>query len=324
MSAIQSEGTRRHARRTAAARHVHAPVGAVVPAALREPRSSRLSSASRRRASWPTTSSGSRAWRTQDVGRYRAALDDLRRTHEPMSVEYRVTAGDGREVWVRDVGVVAREDDGELYVHGYLTRRHAGEDARARAGRGARPGRGVLPRLAGRARHHRCRGTLPPSQRRTRADERRRPLRASSGRTLAEIAPADRGGRRSAPRPRSSAPACRSTSDWSSRSIARRRAPRDARVLLPDRDGGRDAVRPHRHRHHRAAARRGGPGAAEQQYRRLIEQLPLVTYVTESSPRTGRRSSARRSRSSSATRSRSWLDDVQLWDRIVHPDDLRS
>ena len=57
----------------------------------------------------------------EDVGGYRAALEHLRATHEPMSVEYRVTAGDGREVWVRDVAVVAREDDGELYIHGYLS-----------------------------------------------------------------------------------------------------------------------------------------------------------------------------------------------------------
>src|SRR6478609_4408349 len=57
----------------------------------------------------------------EDVGRYRVALEHLRATHEPKSHEYRVTAGDGRAVWVRDVAGPAREDDGELYIHGYLS-----------------------------------------------------------------------------------------------------------------------------------------------------------------------------------------------------------
>ena len=64
-----------------------------------------------------------------DLPRFRAALESLCRTHDPMSVEYRVTAGDGREVWVRDVAVVAREDDAAPCIHGYLTRRHAREGA---------------------------------------------------------------------------------------------------------------------------------------------------------------------------------------------------
>src|SRR5437899_5380868 len=62
-------------------------------------------------------------WRMapQDLPRFLAAFDELRETHGQMSVEYRVTARDGREVWVRDIGVVDRDDDGEFYVHGYLT-----------------------------------------------------------------------------------------------------------------------------------------------------------------------------------------------------------
>jgi len=57
----------------------------------------------------------------QDHPRFLAAFEELRETRGQMSVEYRVTAADGREVWVRDVGVVDRDDDGELYVHGHLT-----------------------------------------------------------------------------------------------------------------------------------------------------------------------------------------------------------
>ena len=42
-----------------------------------------------------------------DRPRVLAALARLRETHEQMCVEYRVTASDAREVWVRDVAVVA-------------------------------------------------------------------------------------------------------------------------------------------------------------------------------------------------------------------------
>ena len=108
----------------------------------------------------------------EDVGGYRAALEHIRATHEPMSVEYRVTAGDGREVWVRDVAVVARERRRRALHPRVSQRRHAREDARARARCGARAGGGVLPRLAGRPRHHRRGRALHPRQRRTGAHER--------------------------------------------------------------------------------------------------------------------------------------------------------
>ena len=43
------------------------------------------------------------------------------RTHDPLSLEYRLVARDGRVAWVRDDGVVVLGDDGEpLYLQGYL------------------------------------------------------------------------------------------------------------------------------------------------------------------------------------------------------------
>jgi diguanylate cyclase (GGDEF)-like protein/PAS domain S-box-containing protein len=43
------------------------------------------------------------------------------RTHEPLSVEYRLLARDGSVVWIRDEGVVVLDDDGEpVYLQGYL------------------------------------------------------------------------------------------------------------------------------------------------------------------------------------------------------------
>ena len=56
-----------------------------------------------------------------DLPRFLAAFQRMRDTHEPMSVEYRVGARDAREVWVRDFGMVAQDDDGRALVHGYLT-----------------------------------------------------------------------------------------------------------------------------------------------------------------------------------------------------------
>ena len=57
----------------------------------------------------------------QDLPRFLTAFGELRESHGQMSVEYRVMTGAGREVWVRDVGIVHRAEDGEFYVHGYLT-----------------------------------------------------------------------------------------------------------------------------------------------------------------------------------------------------------
>jgi PAS domain S-box-containing protein len=57
----------------------------------------------------------------QDLPRFLAAFDELRESQGQMSVEYRVTTRAGREVWVRDVGIVHRAEDGAFYVHGYLT-----------------------------------------------------------------------------------------------------------------------------------------------------------------------------------------------------------
>src|ERR1700693_513460 len=50
----------------------------------------------------------------QDLPRFLSAFDELRQSHGQMFVEYRVTTRDGREVWVRDVGIVHRAEDGEF------------------------------------------------------------------------------------------------------------------------------------------------------------------------------------------------------------------
>ncbi len=56
-----------------------------------------------------------------DRERFEAACDAVRSTGEQVSVEYRLRAQDGREVWVRDVAVVAVGEDGVSTVQGFLT-----------------------------------------------------------------------------------------------------------------------------------------------------------------------------------------------------------
>ncbi len=56
-----------------------------------------------------------------DRDRVLSAHARTHRTHEPLSLEYRLIARDGAVVWVRDDGVVVLGDDGEpLYLQGYL------------------------------------------------------------------------------------------------------------------------------------------------------------------------------------------------------------
>ena len=56
-----------------------------------------------------------------DRERVLAAHARTHRTHEPLSLEYRLMARSGSVVWVRDEGVIVLGDDGEpLYLQGYL------------------------------------------------------------------------------------------------------------------------------------------------------------------------------------------------------------
>jgi diguanylate cyclase (GGDEF)-like protein/PAS domain S-box-containing protein len=62
-----------------------------------------------------------RALHPDDRERVLAAHANTPATHQPMSVEYRLIAKDGRTVWIRDEGVVVLDDDGTpLYLQGYL------------------------------------------------------------------------------------------------------------------------------------------------------------------------------------------------------------
>jgi two-component system cell cycle sensor histidine kinase/response regulator CckA len=254
-----------------------------------------------------------------DVGRYRAALEHLRETHEPMSVEYRVTAGDGREVWVRDVAVVAREDDGELYIHGYLSdvtrektleRELAAERAQAAAFfRDSPIGLGITD-AAGR--YTRVNDALARLNGITVAD--------FVGRTLAEVAPA-----------------AALTVDPILADVQRTGVPVRDLELEVELDGERlvtlasffpietesetqygrvvmDITGQRRAESERAVA--------EQRYRGLIEQLPFVTYVTEIEPAYRTMFVSPQIEELFGYPVADWLADVHLWERVVHPEDL--
>jgi len=73
-----------------------------------------------------------------DRDRVLAAHARTHRTHEPLSIEYRLLSRSGDVVWIRDEGVIVLDDDGEpLYLQGYLlditTEREAQEQLRRQA-----------------------------------------------------------------------------------------------------------------------------------------------------------------------------------------------
>ena len=62
-----------------------------------------------------------KALHPDDRDRVLAAHAHTHRTHEPLSAEYRLRSRDGSYVWIRDEGVVVKDDDGvPLYLQGYL------------------------------------------------------------------------------------------------------------------------------------------------------------------------------------------------------------
>jgi two-component system cell cycle sensor histidine kinase/response regulator CckA len=57
----------------------------------------------------------------EDRERFVSSCERVRSTGEPLSVEYRLVARDGRQVWVREVAMVATAADGGVTVQGFLT-----------------------------------------------------------------------------------------------------------------------------------------------------------------------------------------------------------
>jgi two-component system, cell cycle sensor histidine kinase and response regulator CckA len=253
-----------------------------------------------------------------DRPRFLEASQRMRDTHEPRSLEYRITACDGREVWVRDFGMISTDEDGRALVHGYLSditrekeleRQLAAERAQTEAFfRDSAVGLGITD---DEGRYVRVNETLARMNGVAAGDH--------IGRTLREIAPAFA---------EKVTPLLEEVSRTGvalyQHEIEFERVDGPGFALLsyfPIDAGGKTQYgrividvtdRRRAQREHAASL---------QQYRRLIEQLPLVTYLNNLQPmfenayvspqieKFGHPAAA-------------FLENPQLWDSIVHPDDL--
>jgi two-component system cell cycle sensor histidine kinase/response regulator CckA len=248
-----------------------------------------------------------------DLPQFLAAFEELRETHGRMSVEYRIESSDGREIWVRDVGAVDRGDDGELYVHGYLTeitrekeleRELAAERAQAEAFfRDSPAGMGITDRDG---RYLRVNDALARVTG-VAADDH-------LGRRLSELAPEIAA--QAAPlldRVRKTGEAI-----FQQEIDLERGGERESYLVsyFPIENGSGDE------RYGRIVVDITQQRRAEEQYRRLIEQLPLVTYVNRLDPRSRAIFVSPQIEELYGYPAWQWLEDPSLWDRVVHPDDL--
>jgi two-component system, cell cycle sensor histidine kinase and response regulator CckA len=246
------------------------------------------------------------------------AFQRMRETRESMSVEYRVLARDGREVWVRDFRMISADEDGRALVHGYLTdmtrekeleRQLASERAQADAFfRDSAVGLGITD---AEGRYVRVNQTL--------ARMNGVPAGEHIGRTLREIAPAfadqvtplleevSRSGvslyQHEIEFPTVDGPGFALLSYF----------PIDAggetqygRIVIDITDRRR-AQREH--------------AASQEQYRRLIEQLPLVTYLNNLQP-VFENAYVSPQIEKFGHPAEAFIENPHLWDSIVHPDDL--
>jgi two-component system, cell cycle sensor histidine kinase and response regulator CckA len=255
----------------------------------------------------------------EDITRFTAARELLHETHEPMQVEYRVRTKDGHDVWVRDVSVVAPGDDGSLVAHGYLTDVTREKElerelaaARVQADAFFRDSSVGLAITDADGRYVRVNNAL--------ARLNGTSPEAHIGRTIGEISP------QIAERIQflhdevvETGVAVHQREVTAETSVGERHVlltifplllggTRHFGRMVVDITGQRRAER--------------GRAAAEEQYRRLIEQLPLVTYVNEVDP-------ARRAIFVSPQIEDlygysvdEFLGDPGLGDRVIHPDDL--
>jgi two-component system cell cycle sensor histidine kinase/response regulator CckA len=253
-----------------------------------------------------------------DVGEFHAALTRLAETAEPMSVEYRVTAADGTEVWVRDIAVAAREDDGTLVAHGYLAdvtheksleRELASE--RAQADAFFRDSSVGLAITDAEGRYVRVNEAL--------ARLNGKPIDDHAGHTLAELSP-----QIAASVQHVFAEVQKTGNAVLQEEVTATTATGERTVLLsvfpiqgPVRRYGRIVVDITEQR--RAERERA---AAEEQYRRLIEQLPLVTYVNEVDPVRRATFVSPQIEEIYGYAPEEFVDDPTLGDRVIHPDDV--
>jgi two-component system, cell cycle sensor histidine kinase and response regulator CckA len=242
----------------------------------------------------------------EDRPGFSSALDALLRGEASMSVDYRVVARDGREVWVRDVAVVE-----EGHAHGFLTdvtrekeleQELADERAQAEAFFMDSPvGMGITD---GEGRYVRVNEALARMSGVDAADHQ--------GRTLADIAP--------------------TIAEAVAPLLEQVRRTGEAifqREVQVEREGERGAYLVSYFPIEAASGERYGrividitdQRRAELRHRQLIEQLPLVTYVNDVTPASQAVFVSPQIEELYGYPAERWLEGPELWDLVVHPAD---
>jgi len=253
-----------------------------------------------------------------DIPGYLAAFQRMRDTGEPMSVEYRVASPAGRDLWVRDIAMVAADEDGTAFVRGYLTdvtrekkleRQLAAERAQTDAFfRDSAVGLGITDADG---RYVRVNQAL--------ARMNGVPARDHVGRTLREIAP-DLAAK---------VASLQARVNRTGESIHQQEVDYETadgpRVVLVSYFPIETGDETHHGRivvditERRQAEREREEALA--QYRRLIEQLPLVTYANTLRPAFKNLYVSPQVEMFGHPAER-FLENPDLWDTLIHPEDL--
>jgi two-component system, cell cycle sensor histidine kinase and response regulator CckA len=251
---------------------------------------------------------------SEDRERFLASIEKLRRTGEPLSVEYRVIARDGREVWVRDVGVVEEGEYGSMFLHGFLTdvtREKELErelaDERAHADAFFRDSPIAMGITDADGRYVRVNDAL--------AEINDLEPDGHIGLTLADIAP------EIAEKASPLLDEVRRTGSAIFHHEVHIRRPTGDRSYLVSYFPIEAASE---ERYGRIVLDNTAQRRAEQRYRTLIEQLPLVTYVNELRPKSQAVFVSPQIEELYGYPIEQWLAGPELWDEVVHPEDLEQ
>ena len=256
----------------------------------------------------------------EDKERFLATWTAVRATSEPVSVEYRLVARDGRTVWVRDAAKTAIADDGSATVHGFLT-----DITREKE----------LERALARERAQTDAFFRDASVGMTITDAGGRFVRVNEALArMNDLTPEEHVGRSL----RELAPAIADQVEPLLEEVWRTGKPVQGRELTAEVASGQtvstlvsyfpldaagakhfggiviDVTELHRARDDRAEA--------EREYKRLIEQLPLVTYVNTLTPDCTTTYVSPQIEELFGHSPEEWLVESRLWESVIHPDDL--
>ncbi|MGZ4316466.1 MAG: PAS domain-containing sensor histidine kinase [Gaiellaceae bacterium] len=255
----------------------------------------------------------------EDRALFLATRAAVRGTGQRVSIEYRLIARDGHEVWVRDVATVATGEDGSVTVQGFLTDITREKElelalARERAQMDAffRDSSAGMAITDAEGRYVRVNEAFARMNGASVEEHLGRRLRAVAPLIADNVEPL-------------LGEVWRTGEPLQGREVSFEVGPGETRSALlsyfpVDAAGAKhfggiliDVTELHRSQNEHAEA--------EREYRRLIEQLPLVTYVNALGPERRTTYISPQAEQILGYAPHEWLADRGLWDRIVHPDD---